>query len=92
LEDAVERFEVHISGPSDDIANHVTVEADASFVRVITDSYEGTAQMSFETAALLIPALARAVEYARSADAQRDKVAEAKELCERLSRRANEPT
>jgi hypothetical protein len=81
------RFEEQVLGPSEDIANCVNVSADSTFVTIETDPYEGSAHMSFETAARLIPVLAKAVAYAKEADAQRDRPAEIEEARKRLEQR-----
>jgi len=84
---ASDEFVEQVVGPEGDIANHVNVYADASFITIETDAGEGSANMSFETAARLIPVLARAVAYAKEADARRDRAAELEEARKWLERR-----
>lgn len=59
----MKEFSESVNGDPLAVANHCTVEADDYFVRVITDPYEGNAQMHVSVAKKLIRVLERAVQH-----------------------------
>ena len=67
---AQREYSEFVIGDEDAIASYCEVQADDYFVRVITDTYEGSAQMHVSVARKLGEALRRAVEHVEAMQAK----------------------